>query len=265
MAGFDRYANLLQLFSEDRSHWSVAELAAALDLPVSTIYRTVRELVGAGFIESTVDARYRLGPAIVEFDRRIRLTDPLIRSGAVFLEPMVEQADVPVTAVLARLYGDRVMCVADARSPQFRTVTSFQRGRPMPILRGATSKAILAAMAPRRREKLVAQLGAAASADLAAMAAELDTIRRTGISLTRGEVDSGLIGIAAPVQHKGFGIHASATFILAASDSSDAVQARLCSLLASNARLIEAFMEEAYSALPPQQESNALKSSELSQ
>jgi DNA-binding IclR family transcriptional regulator len=249
MSGIDRYVRVLRLFTEKRSSWTVAEMADALDASSSTIYRTVREMVAVGFLESTVEAHYRLGPAFTEYERTIRVSDPLIRSGAVFLEPLVEQVGIPSTAVLARLYGDRVMCVAEARSPQFRLRTSYERGRPMPILRGATSRAILAGLASRRRNKLLKVAGPAEAGAQARLLAELDSIRKAGICVTHGEVDKGLVGIAAPIQNRSLGIDASLSFIVAEPDFTDAAIPRIYSLLSSHAQLIENYMEDAFQDL----------------
>lgn len=249
MGGFDRYERILRLFTEEKSSWSVAEISETFKTSTSTVYRTVRELVEAGFLESAVDSQFRLGPAFVEFARLIRVTDPLIRSGAVFLAPLVAQIDVAATAVLARLYAGRVMCVAEAPSPQRDLQTSYQRGRPMPILRGATSKAILAALPARRRDKVFASCGLAQGPERDRLLTDLDRIRKRGVSVTRGEVDPGLVGIAVPVRNAGLGIHASVSFVLSADDVTDARERRMSALLTAHARLIETYMQDAYEAV----------------
>jgi DNA-binding IclR family transcriptional regulator len=57
--------------------------------------------------------------------------------------------------VLARLYGDRVICAVNERHESADLVTSYERGRPMPLTRGATSKTILAQLDGRRLKKLL--------------------------------------------------------------------------------------------------------------
>src|SRR5579863_2280178 len=113
MSGLSRYVSVLRLFSEERSEWTVLEIAAALDVPASTVYRTVREMVAAEFLEPAAEARYRLGACFIEFDRLVRVTDPLYSVGTALLRDVALQARVPCVAVLARLYDDTVMCVAD--------------------------------------------------------------------------------------------------------------------------------------------------------
>tara|TARA_B100000780_G_scaffold82369_1_gene56218 strand:- start:75 stop:266 length:192 start_codon:yes stop_codon:yes gene_type:complete len=47
--------------------------------------------VVAGFLESAVEAQYRLGPALMEFEHIMRVTDPLVRAGSTFLEQLIGQ------------------------------------------------------------------------------------------------------------------------------------------------------------------------------
>ena len=42
MSGFERFNKILNLFSEQRSSLTVAEISEELKVPSSTIYRTVR-------------------------------------------------------------------------------------------------------------------------------------------------------------------------------------------------------------------------------
>ena len=91
MAGFDRYENILKLFTQAHSSWTVVEMSARLGGAAITTYRTVRELVAAGFLESAVEAQYRLGPALMEFEHIMRVTDPLVRAGSTFLEQLIGQ------------------------------------------------------------------------------------------------------------------------------------------------------------------------------
>jgi DNA-binding IclR family transcriptional regulator len=245
LAGFDRYDRVLRLFLEGQNSWTVAEISDALRTSASNIYRTVRELVAAGYLEGAAESHYRLGPVFLEFDHRVRETDPLVRSGGIFLNTLVEQAAVPCSAVLARLYGNKVMCVADARSARFDASTSYQRGRPMPLLRGATSKAILASLPTRKRNRLLQQIADQGGEKEPVGFEWFGAVRKVRFVVTRGEVDAGLLGAAVPVELKGLAMYASLSFILKQSDATEAVLTRLRALLDSYARLIEDFMQGA--------------------
>ncbi len=85
MAGLERFMAVLRLFDEDRPAWTVQAMADTLGAPASTVYRSVRALVAAGFLAPAGEAHYRLGTAFLEFDRLIRLTDPLMSEGEAIL------------------------------------------------------------------------------------------------------------------------------------------------------------------------------------
>lgn len=240
MTGINRYMRILTLFNDANPSWTIAEISGALGTSASTLYRLVREMVSAGLLENTVESRYRLGPLFIEFYRRIRLTDPLVRSGETFLAPLIEQTPIPATAILARLYGQTVMCVAEKRAPHATFQTSYELGRPMPLLRGATSKAVLSTL-PRRQ---IARLLADDPNAIEALTANLASIRRLGYSIAAGEVDRGLVGIAAPVQSKALGINASLSIIVEARTLTDEVRSRIMTAVTTGARLIEGFMAE---------------------
>ena len=237
LSGFGRYLRILRLFDEARSQWTIPEIAEQLGTPASTIYRTVRELVAADILEASTESRYRLGAALIEFDRLVRVTDPLSRYGLEMLGDVAEQAQVPCVAVLARLYGDTVMCIADRHSPGDDTHSSYERGRPRPLTRGATSKMILAHLPSRRLSKLLAR--SSRQEDLDTLKKQLSDARRSGFMVTRGEVDSGLVGIAASIALPEHGIFASLSLVLHAGLVTTSVENRLVLLVMTSAKLLQ--------------------------
>lgn len=76
MSGFERYHRILRCFLQSDSQWSVKALAEALDLPASTLYRGIRELVRHRFLESVGDSNYRLGPGVRATTEGIRSLHP---------------------------------------------------------------------------------------------------------------------------------------------------------------------------------------------
>ncbi len=240
MAGLDRYLDIVNLFDETKSDWTIPEIAFSLDVPTSTVYRTVRELVAAEMLEQSMEAHYRLGAAFIEFDRRVRRTDSLIRLSNGILQDVAGEVRIPCAVVLARLYGDKVMCVADTRSKGHDIPTSYERGRPQPLTRGATSKMILAQLPSRRLNRLLAPSESAGSAGstILDLRKELAMARRCGYVITRGEVDPGLAGIAAPVSNPEQAIIASLSLIVPASGLADMVEHRLVLLATMAANLL---------------------------
>jgi DNA-binding IclR family transcriptional regulator len=246
MMGITRYTRILALFDARRPQWTVAEMADALETSASTLYRLVREMVAVDLLESTVESRYRLGPLFVEYYRRITLTDPIIRSGSKFLGPLSDQISIPCVTILARLYGKAVMCVAEHRSIDADFKTSYELGRPMPLVRGATSRAVLSTLPKRNLTALLSDELGTDKSRKDTLVAELASIRKVGLCETHGEVDRELVGISAPVRNPAMGINASVSVIVEASALNDVKRPQIYTALTATARMIESFMTESH-------------------
>jgi len=245
MAGLNRFIDIVRLFDENHGEWTIPDMAKELGAPASTLYRNVRELSKAGFLEAARGSSYRLGPAFVEFDRRFQLTDPLIRSGSKFMLTLIDQVPVPCVVTLARLYDHQVMCILAEQSVDIRFQTSYQRGRPMPLLHGATSKSILASLKPRHLAKLLDRPDSGvAKMDRDRYMSELEAIRHHGYSITRGEVDAGLVGLAAPISNKKYGINASLSIIADGTQLDSEQERRVLPLLVSTAQVINNYIND---------------------
>lgn len=234
MAGFERFVSLLRLFNERQNAWTVQEMSEALDVPASTIYRTVRDLVEGGFLDPAPEARYRLGSAFIEFDRLIRLTDPLVQAGRAVLSDAVAQAAIPSVGLLSRLSNGMVMCIADRTSGNADFQSSYERGRPMPLTRGATSKAILAHLPWRRVQKLI-EHDSGLGGKPEEFREHLAAIRKRGHIVSRGEIDNGLVGIAAPVVVPELDLYASLSLVAEERTLDEVTERRLIMIVAAAA------------------------------
>ncbi len=204
MSTSDKVLSILNLFTLEQSQWTVEQAAQAIGQPVSTTYRHFAVLAKAGLIDSFRSGRYVLGPAAIQLDWLIRQTDPLLGAAQPAMQFLSGAADRPSVVLLCRLYRDQVMCIDQASSGNPTFAPSYQRGRLMPLARGAASKIILANLSDRAKKSLHGRhADAFAAAELGGSWAEfrvkLAGIREAGVSVTQGEVDPGLVGIAAPV------------------------------------------------------------------
>ncbi|OCW56007.1 IclR family transcriptional regulator [Hoeflea olei] len=179
----------------------IDEIAAALECSVPTAYRYLRALTSAGLAAQTVDGGYGLGPRIIQLDRAMRRSDPfLIRSGEVMAELLPK---VDGNLMVCAYYAGSVICI-DQAWPDRTIMTSYDRGRAMPLLKGAAGKAILAYQPHHRlRSLMVNQADEIRSARLgrnwSEFQANLKAIRKAGYSLSIGEIDPQNGGIAAPI------------------------------------------------------------------
>jgi hypothetical protein len=83
---------------------TLQEAADALGVHYMTAYRYVRSLVGAGLLDP-VDGQggYVLGPAVIEFDRTIRLSDPVLR--AIFSTLRIRRSSRPAFSMILIALG----------------------------------------------------------------------------------------------------------------------------------------------------------------
>ena len=195
---------VLRLFGGGRKRLRATDVAQLLGVAPATAYRYVADLEAAGFIESASMGNYVLGPAIVELDREIRINDPLIAASDEVMRTLSERSGA--TVILSRLHGQRVVCVSEMRGRFGPTTVSYERGRAMPLYRGATSKVVFAQMSE-------SEIVAIAKADPAglrkaglpssqvALVRYLDAIRAQQVYATAGEVDAEAMGWAVPIHH----------------------------------------------------------------
>jgi len=244
MAASDRSLTVLKLFSMERPEWTAEQVVAALDVSIATAYRYLSALEEAGLIAATRASRYGLGPAIIQFDRQLQLTDPLLIAARPVMTDLMTYAPAGSVVLLCRLVGENVLCIHQVYSPGTAPTVSYERGRPMPLLYGATSKILLAYYPLRRLKSLFAlhadEVGRAGlGTTFEAFRATLSEWRKAGSLVTRGEVDAGLMGIAAPIINADRLALGSVSFVVADS-TDDRTVTRLAALAVTGAREIEA-------------------------
>lgn len=199
--------DVLTLFNPDTPSLRIEEVTARLGYKRSTAYRYVRELCAAGLLSPRPDARYSLGPTIVELERLLRLTDPLFRAGSVVLPPLRSNDCVYQLQELSR--EDQVLCIYKEGPDELRFkgksyALNRERGLPFPLFRGAASVVLLAHLSRDRIQRTyLSNAGQVAKAGLGRTWDEfrsgLSAIRRRGYALSRRADARHVIGLAVPV------------------------------------------------------------------
>lgn len=197
-----RMLGVLDTFSEDAPIWTVDNIAAALGYTRATAYRYVGGLCDAGLLTRVAQGAYGLGPRIIELDRQIQRCDPLLTVAERVMQDLLRPNRGQVV-LLCSPFRETVLCIHQAGHDKALAL-SYARGRPMPLFRGATSKVILACLPERRLTRLflgnqaeIRKVGLGRTRE--EFLASLKSIRRQGFSITRAEVDRGVVGIAVPV------------------------------------------------------------------
>ncbi len=250
----DRLLAVLGLFTVERPEWTVEAAAEELGVSATTAYRYFKRLTKTGLISPISGAGYTLGPAIIQMDRQIQLCDPMLTAARSVMLDLAPYADSSIV-LLCRLFHDRVMCVHQVMGRGPQAPVSYERGRLMPLFRGATAKIILAHLPTRTLKSLYARNSEEISAaDLGASWEEfrrhLAALRRAGVAVTTGDVDPGRVGIAAPVFDKERAVLGSLSFVLPASRADESLCGRLAGLTIAGAREIERAMSAGSQASP---------------
>jgi DNA-binding IclR family transcriptional regulator len=246
----DRLLAVLQLFTPERPQWTVETAAAEIGVSVSTAYRYFRSLCRIGLLDPYTGGSYVLGPAIIEFDRQIRIGDPLIKVAGPVMRRLVAQAGHLGMALLCRVYRNRVMCVHQESEGRSDLAVGFERGRPMPMFRGASSKIIFAHLSSRQARWFVLkypdQVAASGlGAGWEAIKTSLRRIRAAGICITRSEVDRDRVGIAAPVFDASGKVLGSVGLAVAQTDATHQFVANAAALVAAAGSEIDQGLREA--------------------
>ena len=235
-----RVIAVLDLFGRNRLLVGVDEIAAALRLSSASAYRYASELQGAGLLVRHAGG-YRLGPKIIELEYLIRSFDPIIRAGEELMKPIAGRTGHDV--LLCNVYDETIVNVLHVRGTH-PTPLTYTKGLPMPLFRGAQAKVVLAYMDRRRLrrvfERSIADNNLSADVreignDWSSFASTLRAIRRQGHYLARGELDQGLVGIAAPVLDAGGDILGSLVVIAEARHTSADEESALIALVMDNA------------------------------
>ncbi|KUM81300.1 IclR family transcriptional regulator [Streptomyces griseorubiginosus] len=198
----DRALDILTMFDDVHLVVSGAAVAERLGVARSTAYRYLQSLVAGRFLEEAPGGGFRLGLRVLEIARVARRSYGLSEVAVPSMESLAEE--VHETVLLTRRTGDLVVCVDRAESARAVRI-SYERGSALPINAGASALVLLAWSPDDEARRLLenAELRRFTSAtltDVDALMERLGRIRRIGYSVTRGELDPDVVGIAAPIR-----------------------------------------------------------------
>lgn len=201
ISSLERMLGILDLFTESAPVWSVEEVGKALAYSRSTAYRYIKELADAGLLCPAESGLYALGPRILQFDRQLRVSDPMLKA-LKNVAPTLPACSKQQAWLLCRLFNQKVICIDQIG--EISAGLSYSRGFPMPLFRGATSKAILAFLPERQQMRVFLEnqqivMDSPLSGTWNEFKNSMRKIRQQGFALSVAEVDSEVFGIAAPV------------------------------------------------------------------
>jgi DNA-binding IclR family transcriptional regulator len=198
----DRVLDLFELLARGGREMSHAEIAAALEIPKSSLTQLLRNLVARGYVAfSAASKGYRLGEAFAALARQGGPQLDLVARAAPVLAEITAQTRE--SSALNRMTGDEAEVVATVSSPQ-RLISHMRLGDLAPLHATSGGQAILAHLPAPALEAYLGRavlraVTPATLVDPAALRARLAAARREGFACTFEEYTPGIVGIARPV------------------------------------------------------------------
>ncbi|MFW0790834.1 IclR family transcriptional regulator [Gordonia sp. CPCC 205333] len=188
----ERAFEILEIIGRAGGECSLSEIAEYSPVPVPTIHRLLRTLVGIGYVRQLSNRRYSLGP------RLIRLGEVANRQLGALAAPVLHSLvdELSESASLAVLDGDMVIYTGQVPSPHTMR-TNTEVGRRVNMHNSGVGKAVLAALDDPRIARLLTQAGLPAATpntltSLSAVFAEVERIRNQGYALDDQEQELGV-------------------------------------------------------------------------
>ena len=237
-----RMLGVLDLFSDQRLHWSAEDICEALGVSLPTSYRYLKTLSDAGLLRRGPDAQYTLGPRIIMLDHFIRQADPVLQCGIPFMKELVAQTGFD--CVVSRLHGDQLLDTHREHGTMPADL-SYGRGRPRPLFQGAAPKVILAGLPTPQLHKLLdshaTEIAAAGlPSDWPAFRRCFARIRKDGFYFSNGELEPNLAAIAAPLQQADGGVIGALSLVTTVQRMAVIDRSKLTPLIQRAAREISA-------------------------
>jgi DNA-binding IclR family transcriptional regulator len=199
--GATRVVHVLDVLASAPDGLGVTDVARHLVVDRSTASRLLATLADSGIVErEPTTRRYRLGARIVGLAASAVARLPVVSQARPELEKL--SATTAETANLAIRDGFHVVYV-DQVTPAQTVVMASWVGRRSPVHASSSGKVMIAFGDPRTRDALLRRrlerLTARTVVDPAGLRAILDRVRQQGYAASDGELEDGLVTLAAPV------------------------------------------------------------------
>lgn len=196
-----RAVALLEAFGDDRPAWSVSDLAEAVGLNRTTVYRLLTALESVEYVaRDPATDTYRLGSGLIALGARAQRANPARELARPELEGLA--AATGETATL-ELLSDREMIIIDEIPGAHVTSGSQHIGSRWPVYATSTGKAILAYLPPdelgRALSRAFRPLTEHTVTGRAPLVASLEHVQRDGYAVAAEELELGFVAVGAPL------------------------------------------------------------------
>ncbi|WP_405668015.1 IclR family transcriptional regulator [Streptomyces sp. NBC_01166] len=197
----ERFVRVLETFDAERTVQTAADISRRARLPSSTAHRMVADLVKCGLLERDEDQRVRLGMRLWELALRGSRALRLRQDALPFMERV--QARIREHTQLAVLENDETLFIERLSHSRAGANITRVAGR-LPLHASSSGLVLLAHCPEEQRERVLAgplkAVSAETETDPARLRRILARIRREGVAVAPGSVESVSTGVAVPVR-----------------------------------------------------------------
>ena len=190
----DRAIEILQSFSVEKPSMSVVELQKKVRLSRPTLYRLLHTLTAKGLVRADGEPqRFALDRGVAQLAQIWFSTFSVADAAGPIIARLRDQTDE--TAAMYVMRDDLLTCVLEMTSPHALSIGQ-RLGRSASIYRGASGKAVLAFMSEASTAPLLQRLPEGIGRKR--LLEDLARVREDGFAVSRGEINVGVLSIAAP-------------------------------------------------------------------
>lgn len=193
--------DILDLFNEKNRRMTVNEIAKAIDLPRSSVYRYVKLLRERSLLREVDNGQYSLGYKFIKYYRIVKMDTNLSVIAEKYMTQLTEEFNE--TTMLLVYSNLQTVCLATVNPPRKIKVAS-EPGEIVPLYAGGSSKALLAYLDDEIVESLyenteTIKYTEKTIVDLEQMKEHIREIRDQGYAYSTGELYEGVIGCGVPI------------------------------------------------------------------
>jgi DNA-binding IclR family transcriptional regulator len=195
VSAVDRALVVLATLARQGAALTAAELVSKTGLRQSTLYRQLATLKRWGFVLE-VEGRYAPGPLSLQLAVGFDMASHLVQHARSDMLALAQQSQESVGLIVA--LNGQAICVDMIESRQALRC-SFEKGRSVPLQKGASAKCLLAHLPEGALGDAYQSAQGPVQRPEPEWLAELCAIRKAGFVVSDGEVDPGVWGVSVPL------------------------------------------------------------------
>ncbi len=194
-----RGLQVLESFTPQKQHLTLAELTKLLHAPKSSLYRVLKTLCGVNYLRyDEFNKRYSLGTKVLSLGFSVLQNMELREIARPLMEAFSRNCNKTVN--LAVLDKNEMVYIERVRVPSMRQF-NISIGSRMPVWNTAVGKAVLANLDPAKRSEILIGLKRSHKDQIneKKLIKELESVRKQGFAINDQDYLKGIRAIAVPV------------------------------------------------------------------